>query len=54
MGTDLTIGHELHHQGRVGNVGTAHCGAAMFLTFRGDGAGHFVWREMVSRVSKQT
>lgn len=32
-GTDLTIGHELHHQGWVGDVGATNFGAAVFLTF---------------------
>lgn len=33
VGTTLTIGHELYHQRRVGDVGTANLGAAIFLTF---------------------
>ena len=48
----LTIGHELHHQGRVSHVGTANFSATIFLTFRGDGAGNFFWRKMKSQVSK--
>lgn len=50
----LTIGHELHHQGWVSDVGTANFSTTIFLTFRGDGAGNFVWGKMKSHVSKKT
>lgn len=41
-GTALTIGHELHDEPRVGDVGAAHLGAAHALTHLGHHTRHFV------------
>lgn len=39
----LTIGHELHDEPWVGDVGAAHLSAAHALTHFGHHARHFVW-----------
>ena len=49
----LTVGHELHHQGRVSNVCTANLSTAIFLTFQGDGTSNFFCGKMKNHVSKQ-
>lgn len=39
----LTIGHELHDEPRVGDVGAAHLSAAHALTHLRHHTCHFVW-----------